>query len=158
MLHLSASGPSRMVFEHLRNNFHLEDLASGFPQLFQLCFHITQGHNPPQITRVLGAAYLLAMTKPLGGISPIAVGETLYRLISRALCLQFHETFTTHFPPHQFGVVIKGGYETIFHNIKCNLDLHLDWVVLELDLRNAFNSMSKKVIFKELYATSGGII
>jgi len=34
MPHLSASGSSGMVFEHLRDCFHLEDLASGFPQLF----------------------------------------------------------------------------------------------------------------------------
>jgi hypothetical protein len=40
MPHLSASGPFKMVFEHLQDYFHLKDLANGFPQLFQLCFHI----------------------------------------------------------------------------------------------------------------------
>jgi hypothetical protein len=47
MPHLSASGLSRMVFEHLWDYFHLEDLVSGFPRLFQLCFHIAQGQIPP---------------------------------------------------------------------------------------------------------------
>jgi hypothetical protein len=51
---------------------------NGFFQLFQLCFHIAQGHIPPQIAWVLGLARLLAMTKPLGGINLIAMGETLY--------------------------------------------------------------------------------
>jgi hypothetical protein len=73
-------------------------------------------------------ARLLGMTKPLSGVCPIIVGETLYRFTSYVLCLQFHEAFTTHFSPHQFGVVIKGGCETIIHGIKCTLDLHLDWL------------------------------
>jgi hypothetical protein len=51
---------------------------SGFFQLFQLCFHIAQGHIPPQIAHALGAARLLTMTKPLNGIRLIAVGETFY--------------------------------------------------------------------------------
>ncbi len=42
---------------------------------------------------VLGAICLLAMTKPSSGIHPIVVGKTLYRLISRALCLPFHDAF-----------------------------------------------------------------
>jgi hypothetical protein len=78
MLHLSASGPFMTIFEHLRHCFHFEDSASGFPQLFQLSFHIAHGHIPPQITCVLGTARLLAMTKPLGGVHPITMEETLY--------------------------------------------------------------------------------
>ncbi len=78
MSHLSASGPFGIVFEHLHDYFHLKDLASGFFQLFQLCFHITQGHIPPQIARVLGTAHLLTMTKPSSGVCPITLEETLY--------------------------------------------------------------------------------
>jgi hypothetical protein len=33
-----------MVFEHLNDYFHLEDFASGFSQLFQLCSCITHEH------------------------------------------------------------------------------------------------------------------
>jgi hypothetical protein len=47
MPHQSISGPSRMVFEHLQDCFHLEDSTSGFFQLFQLCSHITKDHIPP---------------------------------------------------------------------------------------------------------------
>jgi hypothetical protein len=51
--------------------------------LFQLCFHITQGHIPSQIARVFGAAHLLAMTKLSCVVHPIAMGESLYQLRSR---------------------------------------------------------------------------
>jgi hypothetical protein len=57
------------------------------------------------------------MTKPLGGIHPIVMEETLYRLTSYVLCLPFHEAFATHFSPHQFGVATKDSYETIIHDI-----------------------------------------
>jgi hypothetical protein len=126
MSHLSTSGPFGTVFEFFQNCFHLEDSTSGFLQLFQLCFHIAQGHIPPQIAHVFEAARLLAKTKPSSEIHPIAMGETLYRFTSRALCFQIHEAFVTHFSPHQFGIASKGGYEIVIHDNICTLDLHLD--------------------------------
>jgi hypothetical protein len=86
------------------------------------------------------------------------VEETLYRFISRALCFQFHEAFATHFCPHQFGVEIKGGYEAVIHDIRCTLDLHLDWIVIQLDIRNAFNLVLRGVIFQKLHVVGGDII
>jgi hypothetical protein len=86
------------------------------------------------------------------------MGETLYRFISCVLCLQFCEAFATHFSPHQFGVVTKGGCEAIIHGIKCTLDLHPNWFVLQMDMANTFNSVSKGVIFQELRTTGGDII
>jgi hypothetical protein len=80
MPHLSINGPSRIVFEHFRDCFHPKDLTSGFPQLFQLCFHIVKGHIPLQIAHVLGAIHLLSMTEPSNGVHPIIMGKTLYQL------------------------------------------------------------------------------
>ncbi len=91
---------SRMVFEHLQNYFHLKDSTSGFRQLFQLCFHITHGHIPPQIAHILAMVRLLTMTKPSRGVHPIALGETIFRLTGYALCFQFREVFASHFSPH----------------------------------------------------------
>ncbi len=87
MPYLSTSTPFGMVFEHLQNYFHFEVGTSGFPQLFQFCSHIAQGHIPPQITHIFKAAHLLTITKPSSGIHSITMGETLYRFISHALCL-----------------------------------------------------------------------
>ncbi len=105
--HLSANGHFGMVFEHLQKNFHLEDSAIGFLQLFQLCFDIAQGHIPPQIAHVLGTTHLLTMTKPSGEVCLIIVGETLYQLTSYVLCFQFCEAFATHFFPQQLKLQLK---------------------------------------------------
>ncbi len=96
MSHLSANDPSRMAFEHLWDCFQPEDSTSGFPQLFQFFFHIAQGHIPFQITHVFRVTHLLTMTKPLGGVHPIIVGETVYQFTSCTLCFQFHNAFVTH--------------------------------------------------------------
>jgi hypothetical protein len=103
-------------------------------------------------------AYLLAMTKPSGIVHSIVVGKTLYRLTSRVSCFQFCNAFATHFSPHQFEVVIKGGCETIVHNIRCTLDLHTDWVVLKLNVANAFNLVLRGVIFQEFRVAYGDIM
>jgi hypothetical protein len=60
------------------------------------------------------------------GVCPIVIGEVLYQLTIHALCLQFWDTFVTHFSSHQFGIAIKGGNEVVVHGIQCVLDLHQD--------------------------------
>jgi len=98
------------------------------------------------------------MSKPWGGIHPITIRETLYILTSHILCLQFHDAFATHFSPHQFKITTKGGCEAIIHGIICTLDLQPDSIVLQLDIANAFNSVSKGVIFQKLCEANGDII
>ncbi len=98
------------------------------------------------------------MTKLLGGVHHITMGETLYRFTSHFLCLQFRDVFVTHFSPDQFEITIKGGCETIIHGIKCTLDLHPNWVVLQLNVINAFNLVSRGVIFQKLCVVGGDII
>jgi len=46
MLHLFANGHFGMVFENFRDYFLPKDYVSEFSQLFQLSFHIGQGHIP----------------------------------------------------------------------------------------------------------------
>jgi hypothetical protein len=57
---------------------------------------------------------LLALAKPYISIRSIAVGEVLYQLVSRTLCMQFCDSFYIHLSFHQFGVVVKGGVKHWF--------------------------------------------
>ncbi|KAL2621414.1 hypothetical protein R1flu_001619 [Riccia fluitans] len=41
------------------------------------------------------------------------------------------------------------------HGLRATLDLHPDWVVLQLDIRNAFNTVSREAIFHELRSAPG---
>jgi hypothetical protein len=83
-------------------------------------------------------------------VHPIAIGEVTDYLIACTLVIQFMDTFVEHFNPHQFGVTTRDGCEIMVHGIRTMLNLHLDWVVLKVDVYNAFNLMSRSDIFQEL--------
>jgi len=46
--------------------------------------------------------------------------------------------------------VVKGGCEAMVHGIQVALDVHFNYVVLQMDVVNAFNIISHKAIFEEL--------
>ncbi|KAL2643274.1 hypothetical protein R1flu_010861 [Riccia fluitans] len=144
-----------MVFELLRDCFTPEDSTSGFDLLFQLCSHIARGHLPSPTARILGASWLLALEKYSGGVRLIAVGETLFCLVTRSISLQFRDAFAAHFEPWQFAVATRCGCETIVHGLQVTFDLHPDWLVLQIDIRNAFNTISREAIFRELRSAPG---
>jgi len=52
-----------------------------------------------------------------------------------------------HFNPHQFVVMIRDKSETMGHGVQMMLNLHPNWVVLQVDVRNTFNSISQSAIF-----------
>jgi hypothetical protein len=82
------------------------------------------------------------LEKQFGKIHPIMIGDVTYRLIVRTLAIQFRDILAKHFNLHQFGVMIHGGCGTMVHDIRTMLNLHPDWVVLQVDVHNTFNSMS----------------
>ncbi|KAL2644378.1 hypothetical protein R1flu_011965 [Riccia fluitans] len=154
---LSSGGPLGMVFELFRDCFTPEDPTSGFNLLFELCTHIAQGRVSSSMAYLLGASCLLALEKPSSGVRPIVVGEVLYQLVARTLRFQFWEALVDHFSPLQFGVAMCGGCKTIIHDLRATLDLHQGWVVLQVDIRNAFNTVSQEALFCELRAAMGSL-
>ena len=54
------------------------------------------------------------------------------------------------FSPVQFGVGIPGGAENVVHGVRNLLSDHPDWVLVSLDLVNAFNSVSRPAFFRQV--------
>jgi len=50
------------------------------------------------MAHIFGAARLLVLVNPLGGIQPIVDNEALFQLVSRDL--QFHDMFSCHMLLH----------------------------------------------------------
>ncbi|KAL2631938.1 hypothetical protein R1flu_016624 [Riccia fluitans] len=144
-----------MVFELLRDCLTPKDPASSFDLFFYLYTHIAQGRLTAPTAYLLGASCLLALEKSSGGVRSAAIGEVLYRLVARPLGFQFRETLANHFSPLQFGLAMHGGCKIIIHGLHPTLDLHLDWVVLQVDIQNAFNTISWEALFRELLAAIG---
>ncbi len=82
------------------------------------------------------------LEKQFGGICLITINVVTYHLVAHILAIQFSDILTYHFNPHQFGVATYGGCEIMVHDVQAMLDLHPHWVVLQVDVRNAFNLMS----------------
>jgi hypothetical protein len=88
----------------------------------------------------------MASPSPWGGVRPIAIGEAWLHLA--ALCA-VHECseLGPSLAPLQLGVGIPGGAKGVGHALRSALDAHPAHLLLSLDSKNAFNSVSHQAIF-----------
>ncbi|CAI7858978.1 unnamed protein product, partial [Closterium sp. NIES-54] len=122
----SSGGPSGWVAEHLRDTF----LA--FPQSLHFLLAVYQqwlrGRCTPAARSLLASSTLVALAKSNMDVRPIAIGE-------------------------QFGVGVTCGTEVVVRGVRRALADHPDWVVLQLDVANAFNSFHRDRMFQALQAS-----
>ncbi|CAI5529659.1 unnamed protein product [Closterium sp. Naga37s-1] len=145
----TAAGPSGWLIEHLRDTFL--SYQSHMPHLLRLFQNWLQGDLPQTVRPYFTASTLVALHKPQGGVRPIAIGEILPHLLSRCATLHFKQQITDFFLPYlQFGVAVSVGIKVMAYAVQSALSLHPDWVVLELDVANAFNSFSRSSLFNAL--------
>jgi hypothetical protein len=78
--------------------------------------------------------------------------EVFYPLVSKVLCLQFHDVFVFIYHHISSGWWLE---EAMVYGIWATLDAHTNWVVLQVDIANAFNVISCKAIFQKLWVTKG---
>jgi hypothetical protein len=145
----SAGGPSGWTFEHLRllaSSSEAEDL------LADLVLLLARGQVPDAARGLYTSSRLIPLDKrrPDGSrdVRPVAVGEVFLRLAGRALCLATRVDFVRLLLPHQFGVGVSCGAESVVRVIQRVLHVRRTWVVLALDLRNAFNEVERRAVFE----------
>ncbi|CAI5968219.1 unnamed protein product, partial [Closterium sp. NIES-64] len=148
----SSGGPSGWVAEHLRDTF----LA--FPQSLHFLLAVYQqwlrGRCAPATRSLLASSTLVALAKSNMDVRPIAIGEVLVRILSRAVCLQLRDQMARVFlASQQFGVGVTCGTEVVVRGVRRALADHPDWVVLQLDVANAFNSFHRDWMFQALQAS-----
>ncbi|KAE8241548.1 hypothetical protein A4X03_0g8133, partial [Tilletia caries] len=96
--------------------------------------------------KLLSSALLLPLSKPDGGIRPIAVGELLYRLCAKLLLKVF--PLSEALLPNQLGVGTPGGVEPVIRLADLLLEGRLpDYKhITSIDLRDAFNALFREAI------------
>ena len=85
-------------------------------------------------------------------IRPIAVGETIRRLTGKCMCALVKDKASEFFQPLQLGVACHAGAEKVAHALRRCIDEHWmdkDFVVLKVDMRNAFNIVSRQAVLDE---------
>ena len=101
-------------------------------------------------------AVLHAFHKPKASgrhdVRPIACGEVLRRTISRALVSHAatKEAAVRLLLPHQFGVAVPFGMETVAGLAQLVLDERPDTVLLSVDAANAFNRVDRVAVIRRL--------
>ncbi|XP_055336340.1 uncharacterized protein LOC129586883 [Paramacrobiotus metropolitanus] len=85
-----------------------------------------------------------------GGLRPIAVGNTLRRLAAKVICSRVKVRTTAALQPSQLGFGVKGGSEAIVHSARefISSDRSSVKVLLKIDLKNAFNCISRATIME----------
>eukprot|EP00731_Ephydatia_muelleri_P032417 Em0023g924a len=101
----------------------------------------------------LAGGNLTALNKAtLGDIRPIAVGEVLRRLVGKCLCAALRVKAASFFESYQFGVACPRGAERIIHGLRACVEEHWleeDFGVLKVDMKNAFNQVSRRALLSE---------
>ena len=153
----TAPGASRFRVSHFRDALEIptgDSEGRVSRPLTQICNVLVKGEAPTSIAPWLSGAPLFPLKKKDGGVRPIAVGEVLRRLVSRACCAAIRTKADAHFLPlGQVGVGVRGGAEAAVQAVRLALnqrDEPEDFVVLKVDFENAFNSGSRAAILGEL--------
>lgn len=142
----SACGTMGLRAEFLQDSMR-EITPVGFATtLTKLVNFLRAGRAPASVQPFFAGANLSALIKKNKDLRPVAAGEVLRRLVSKCVCTEAKDSAKPIFSGSQFGVATPAGAERIIHNVRrlfSTRQFDPDFVVLKVDLTNAFNSISR---------------
>ena len=152
----SAAGPSGLRIQHRQDAASIPLPTSICSSLRDLVNLLSSGKAPTSVSTFLAGGSLTALNKFKPGclpdVRPIAVGEALRRLTGKCLCSLIKYKASEFFQPLQFGVACASGSEKVVHGLRACMDKHWeddDLAVVKVDMRNAFNMVSRQAILDE---------
>lgn len=147
----SSPGPLGLRAEHLR--ICVNSSSRFLPSLTIVVNMLLSGRLLPALAPFMAGANLSALLKKDGGTRPLACGNVLRRLASKCICAVLKPQCPDFFLPFQHGVSVPGGAESIIHHVRSLFEKDpsgLDLGLLKIDFLNAFNCISRQIIFEEL--------
>ena len=150
----SAAGLDGLRPQHLKDMVGGQTAAAGQQLLSRLTDFtniVLSGHVPNVIRPVLCGASLCALRKKDGGLRPIAVGNTLRRLVAKVACSAVRDRVTERLAPLQLGFGVKQGAEAAAHAARCYVgNLGPGEALLKIDFANAFNTINRDEVFEAI--------
>ena len=154
----SAGGPDGLLPQHFLDltsedigepAIHLLDTLNDFFNKI-----IFPGKVPNQVCATIFGANLIALSKPGGGVRPIAVGFSLRRLAGKIIMKKLYGKCKEFFYPNQLGVGTPKGVESAVHAVRAYIknEKVSDKVLLKIDFKKAFNQVSRDVILRKVKA------
>lgn len=151
----SAGGPSGLRPSHLSECCRKQGQGAPLAQALGQFARTALFHAFPAAMReVLCASSLIPLTKKDGGLRPIAVGDTIRRVVGKCLLsLEAVRTEMASLQPRQCGVGVRNAAEMVGMGLQRLVQSHAstgasDYVVLQVDVRNAFNSVSRDAVLR----------
>ena len=149
----SAAGPSGLRPEHLRvvlqsSNARRDSAAVSLTKLLNA---MMAGKVPALVAPFLCGARLHAGKKNDGGLRPIAVGDLLRRLASKCAAVAVADKAAALLAPHQLGVAVRGGCESIIHATRRVVKNAGEKFVMRADLVNAFNLADRAEALQQVH-------
>ena len=83
-------------------------------------------------------------------VHPIGIGECLRRAIHHSLIADRKDVLAQHFLPQQVAIGVPSGISLLIFGVRALLDLHPDWVVIKIDIRNAYNEIKRSRVLQRL--------
>ena len=149
----SAPGPSGLRPSHLQDSLRRKGAGLGLLKALARLTQLWVGGNLPQehATAWCGAT-LVPLRKADGGVRPVAIGETLRRLVGKTL-LSTPEARkqVAELQPIQVGLGVPGAAEAVGIGLQAlvnTLGPQSSWVVLQVDISNAFNTQHRTAILQ----------
>ena len=149
---LSSGGPSKRVHEHIQVAWRLQ-LPGPCAAWHRVAAQTAQGLVPEEAVDAYAAAGVGGLFKDVdrAGLRPIAAGESIRRLVGRAMLRQERARIAEFFLAWgQVGVGLSAGAEAMKAAVELVLDAFDDLGAALLDSRNAFNEMLRSAIFAAL--------
>jgi len=157
---LAGAGRSDLKPQHLKEAVGCKSPAAAtvvLDKLTGLVNFLVAGEACPEVAPFLAGAPLYAGKKADGGVRPIAVGETLRRLVGKC-CVgdsSIKDAVKQLLEPRQLGVGTRGGAEVLVRAANAIVQDHGHdpaTAMLQIDFTNAFNSISRDKILLEVDA------
>ena len=113
------------------------------------------GEMPVWFYAVFTAVRCVALKKPTGGVRPLGVGECLRKLWWAEATDMMASTFRQAVFPRQMAVGAPAAGQSIVMTVRTVLEVHPEWGVVKLDIRNYFNEMSRARMMEVTAAVPG---
>ena len=137
----------------LRGEF-LTDLAEGMDQsqmdlLEEFVMKFLCGILPPWFYKVWLSVQTVPLYKAGGAVRPLGIRNQLLKSFHRETVTQNREVFTNFLEPQQLAMSRGGGAKLVF-SVRTLLEERPDFVAVKVDMRNAFNEVSRTSVIRAL--------
>ena len=143
----SAAGPDCLRPQHLKDMCDPSVVGCReviLPTLVSFVRLVLDGKTPAAVRPFFFGANLVALQKNDGGVRPIAVGNSLRRLVAKVASARVVSEMSDLLAPRQLGFGVQGGAEAAVHAARLYLaNLNPGAALLKLDFKNAFNSIRR---------------